>query len=160
MFRLLHFSVLGVAFCFVWFIFCVLHQFKMPLVHIVLAFTFQATSRNMWRVSTFMPTLSSKLVRLLCLCTCVPFLCYTLVLCPLFLKVGFRLSLISFWGYLRFVSCAFDCFIGTFEPFKTRLGRLFPYPLIELLEIRWMSQHGSFSSYCHVGVYITLEKVI
>lgn len=127
---LLHFNVLGVAFYFVWFIFCVLHQFEIPLVHIALAFTLQATFRSMSTVIIFMPTLSPKLARLLCLCTCVHFLCYILVLCPLLLKVGFVLNFISFWGSLRFISRAFDCFIGTFQPFKIRSGRLFAYPLI------------------------------
>jgi hypothetical protein len=40
---------------------------------------------------------------------------------------------------LKFVSHAFVCFIGSFESFKTRLGKLFVYPLIELFEIQWMS---------------------
>jgi nucleoside recognition membrane protein YjiH len=35
------FCVLGVAICFVWLIFCVLHRFEMPFVHIALAVTFQ-----------------------------------------------------------------------------------------------------------------------
>lgn len=132
----------------------------MPLVHIVLAFTIQKAFQGMSRVITFMPTLSPKLTRLLCLCTCVPFLCYTLVLCPLFLKVGFELNLTSFWGYLRFISRAFDCFIKTLQPFKTRSGRFFIYPLIKLLKIWWMNQHGSFSSCCQASVYIIFEEVI
>jgi hypothetical protein len=51
----------------------------------------------------------------------------------LFLKVGFEFNLTPFWGCLSLVSCAFVCFIGSFEPFKTRLGRLFVYPLTKLL---------------------------
>jgi len=111
-------------------------------------------------VIIFMPTSSPRLTRFFCFYKCVFFLCYTLVLSPLLHKVGFRFNLTSFWGYLRFVSCDFDCFIGTLKPFKTRSNKLFIYPLIELLKIQWTSHHGSFSSCCHASVYIILEEVV
>jgi hypothetical protein len=53
---------------------------------------------------------------------------------PLFFGVGFRPDLVLFWGCLSFISCALICFIGSLEPSKTRLGKLFAYPLTELLE--------------------------
>jgi hypothetical protein len=37
---------------------------------------------------------------------------------------------------------------------------LFAYPLTKLLEILWMNQHGSFSSYCHVGFCVIFKEVI
>jgi hypothetical protein len=76
---------------------------------------------------------------------------------PFAFWVRFGLSLISFWGCLKFVSCAFICFIRSLEPFKTKLGRFFAYPLTKLLEIQWTNQHGSFSSCC---VYIILKEII
>jgi hypothetical protein len=75
-----------------------------------------------------------KLTNLFYLCKCLPFLCFSLVLFFLLFGVGFRLSLAPFWGYLNLGLCALVYFIGTFEPSKTRLGRLFTYPLIELFE--------------------------
>ncbi len=85
-------------------------------------------------------------------CKCPLLWCYTLVLYPLFLGVGFGPSLASFWGCLRPVSCALVCFRGSLKPSIMKLGKIFTNPLIKLLEIRWISQHGSFSSYCLVGV--------
>ncbi len=58
------------------------------------------------------------------------------------------------------ILCAFVCFIRSFEPSRTRLNKLFAYPLIKLLEIQWISQHGSFSSYCLVGVCAILKEVV
>jgi hypothetical protein len=86
-------------------------------------------------MSILMPTSSPRLIRLLCLCRCHLLLCYTLVLFPLFFGVDFKLSLISFWGCLKLILCAFDCFIGTFEPSMTRLDMLFTYLLTKLFEI-------------------------
>jgi hypothetical protein len=36
---------------------------------------------------------------------------------------------------LSFISRALVCFIGSFEPSRTRLSMFFTYPFIELLEI-------------------------
>jgi hypothetical protein len=77
----------------------------------------------------------SRLTKLFCLCKCPLLLCYTLVLSSLLLGVGFGLNLTSFWGCLTPISCVFICFIGSLEPSRMRLGKLFAYPLIELLEI-------------------------
>ncbi len=115
--------------------FCILHRFKMSLVHIALAFTFQVASQSMSKVLTHIPTSSPKLASLFCFCRRPPLLCYTLVLSLLFLGVGFNLNLISFWGCLKLILCALVCFIGPFEPFKMRLENLFVYPLTKSLEI-------------------------
>jgi hypothetical protein len=101
-----------------------------------------------------------RLAMLLCLCRCLPFLCYTLVISPLFLGVSFGLSLVSLWGCLKIVLCAFVCFIGSLEPFKTNSSRFLTYLLTKLFEIRCMNQHGSFFSCCHVSVCIVFEEVI
>jgi hypothetical protein len=79
----------------------------------------------------------------------------------IFLVVEGKLSWAT-WrhGCLRFISCAFVYFLGSLKPFKTRSSKLFTYPLTELLEIQWMNKHGSFSSYCFVGVCAILEEVI
>lgn len=106
-------GVLGVALCLVWLPLCVFHWFEMSRVPIALAFTLQAASWDMSIVLTFMLALSPRLTKLLCIC--LLFLCYTLILSPLLLAVSFRLILASFWGYLKFVSRAFNCFIGSFE---------------------------------------------
>jgi hypothetical protein len=39
-------------------------------------------------------------------------------------------------------------------------SKLSIYLLIRLFEIQWMSQHGSFSSYYHIGVCIIFEEVV
>ncbi len=52
------------------------------------------------------------------------------------------------------------CVIGSFKPSKTKSNKLFVYPLTKLLKIQWMNQHSSFSSCCHVGVYIIIEEVV
>ncbi len=109
---------------------------------------------------TFMPASSPKLAMLFCFCRCLLLFCYTLVLSPLFLGVGFGLSLASFWGYFTLASCAFVCLKGSLEPSRTKSCKIFNYPLIELLKIQWMSKHGSFSSCCLVGVCVILEKVV
>ncbi len=108
----------------------------------------------------FISTSPPKLIKLLCLCRCLSFLCYTLVLSLLLLEVGFKPSLTSIWGCLKFILCALICFIGSFEPFKMKSNRLFTYLLIELLEIQRMNQYGSFSSCCHVSVCVIFEEVI
>jgi hypothetical protein len=103
---------------------------------------------------------SPKLVNLFCIFRCFPLLCYTLVLSLLLLGVGFKLSLISFWGCLRLILHASVCFMGSIKPFRMWLGKLFAYPFVELFKIWWTSQRGSFSSYYHVGVCAILEEVI
>jgi len=125
----LHLRVLGVAF-FVWLPLCVLYQFKMPFILIVLAFTFQGALRAMLKVFTLMLTLSPRLTRLLCFCRCLPLLWYTLVLSLLFLEVDFGLSLTSFWVCLKFILHAFICFIRSFEPFRMKSRRFFAYFLL------------------------------
>ncbi len=80
-----------------------------------------------------------KLVRLFLYLQVLILLVLHLGSIPLVFWVGFKFNLVSFWGCLKFVSHAFVCFIGSFESFKTRLGKLFVYPLIELFEIQWMS---------------------
>jgi hypothetical protein len=146
--------------CFVWLLFCVFHRFKMPLVFITPAFIIQVTFRGMLRMFTFMPTSSPRLPKLPYLCKCLLFMCYTLVLSLLLLRVGFRFNLISFWGCLRLVSHAFVCFIRFLELFKMRSNELFVYALFKLLEIQWTNQHGSFSSCCHISVCVIFEEVI
>ncbi len=160
MLGLLHLSVLGTTLCLVWLPLCVLRWSKMPLVYIALAFTVEAAFQSMSRVLTLMPTSSLKFARLLCFCKCFSLMCYTLVLSSLLFEVGFEFNLVSFWGCLKFISHAFDCFIQPFEPSRMRLGKFFAYLLTELLEIQWMNQHGSLSSYHHIGVYVILEEVI
>ncbi len=75
-----------------------------------------------------------RLVKLFFLCKRPPFLCFFLVLFFLLFGVGFKFSLTPFWGYLSFVSYAFVCFIGSLKPFRTRLDKLFIYPLTKLSE--------------------------
>ncbi len=131
----------------VWLLLCVFRQFKMPLARIALAFTHlhiliiinDTTFQGMSRVFTLMPNSSPKLAGLLCFCMCILFMCYTLVLSPLFFGVGFRLNLASFWGCLMLILRAFVCFIGSLEPSKTRSNKFFAYPLIKLFEIQWTS---------------------
>jgi hypothetical protein len=132
----------------------------MSLVLIVLTFLFQAAFWGMSRMLTLMLASYPKLVRLFCLCKCLPFLCYTLVLSPLFLGVSFRLNLTSLWGCLKIVLCALICFIGSFKPFRMNSSMFFIYPLTKLFEIRWTNQHGSFFSCCHIGVCVILEEVV
>ncbi len=145
---------------FEWFLLCVLRQFMIPLVFIVLAFTLQAVSRGMSRVFTLLLASFPRLIMFFYLCKCPPLLCFSLVLFLLFLGVGFGISLASFWGYLSFVSHAFICFIKSLEPFRMRLGRLFAYLWTELFKTRGTNYHGYFSSYCHIGVYAIINTVI
>jgi hypothetical protein len=95
------------------------------LVHIALAFTFQVASQGMSRVLTIMAALSPRLAKLLCLCICLLFLCYTIVLSLLLFGVSFKFNLASFWGCLKLISCALVCFIRSLEPSRMRLNRLF-----------------------------------
>lgn len=138
LFGLLSPSVLGVTF-FVWLVLCILCWFKMPFVFIALAFTFHATFQSMSRMLILMLASYPRLAKLFCLYRCPPLLCYTLVLSFLLLGVGFGFSLASFWGCLRLISCALVCFIGSFEPSRMKLGRLFACPLTELLKIQLTS---------------------
>ncbi len=153
------FQCFGCNLFFIWPPLCVLCEFEIPFVHIVMAFTFQATFRGMSRVPTLMLASSPKLAKLLCFCRCFPFLCYPLVLSPLLLKVGFGFNLTSFQGCLRFVLCAFDYSTRFFEPSKMGSSRICIYPLIELLKIQWTNQHNSFSSCCHVGVRLYSKRL-
>jgi len=113
----------------------------------------------MSRVFTLMQASLPMLARLFYLCKCLPHLCYTLVLSLLLFGVGFRLNLTSFWGCLRLVSHALICFIRFFKPFRMMSNMVFIYPFTKLLKIQSMSQHGSFSSYCHIGVCVILKEV-
>ncbi len=109
------------------------------LVLIVMAFPFYVTSWSMLRVLIFLLASFPRLVRLFYLCSCLPFVCFSLVLFLLLIKVGFGFSLAPIWGHLNFDLRALICFIGTFKPSRMRLGRLFAYPLTELLKTQWMS---------------------
>jgi hypothetical protein len=52
----------------------------------------------MSRVFTFLLALFSKLTRLFYFCKGLPFLCFSLVLFLVLLGLGFRFSLVPFWG--------------------------------------------------------------
>jgi hypothetical protein len=78
----------------------------------------------------------------------------------LLLGVGFELNIVSFWGCLKFILHALMCVIVSFKPSRTKSGKLFAYPSIELLKIRWTNQHSSFFSCCHIGVYTIIEEVV
>ncbi len=132
----------------------------MSHVLIVIAFSLHAAFRGMSRMFTLMLTSYPRLTKLFCLCKCPPFLCYTLVLSPLFFRVSFELSLASLWGCLRIIFRGLVCFIGSLEPFKTSSNRFFAYPSTKLFKIKWTNQHGSFFSCCHIGVYAILEEVV
>jgi hypothetical protein len=84
-------------------------------------------------------TLFPKLARLFSFCKCPPFLCFYLILFLLFIGVGFGFNLAPFWGCLNIVSCALVHSTRFFKSFKTRLGKLFVYPLIKLLKTQWMN---------------------
>jgi len=101
-----------------------------------------------------------RLIRLFFLFMRPPLLCLSLVLFLLFLKVGFKFNLVLFWGYLNIVSHAFICFIRTLEPSRTRLNKLFFYPLIDFFKTQQTNLHGSFSSCCFIGVCVILKKVV
>lgn len=101
-----------------------------------------------------------RLPKLLYICKCLPLMCYTLVLSLLLIGVGFGFNLTSFWGCLKLVSHAFICFIRTLEPSRTRLNKLFFYPLIDFFKTQQTNLHGSFSSCCFIGVCVILKKVV
>jgi hypothetical protein len=65
--------------------------------------------------------------------------------------------LASSWVCLKFISCAFNCFIKSLKPSRMRLGRFLAYPLSELFKIWWANQRGSFFSCYHIGVCAILE---
>jgi hypothetical protein len=88
----------------------------------------------MLRVFTLLLALFPRLARLFYLCRCPLFLCFSLVVFLWLLRVGFEFNLMPFWGYLSLVSHAFVCFIGSFEPSRTKLGRFFVYPMTKLLK--------------------------
>jgi len=100
-----------------------------------------------------------SLVKLFFLCRCPSPLCFSLVLFLLFLGVGFKLSLIPFWGYLSLILHVIICFIGMLESSKMRLSRLFTYPLTKFFETQQMNSHGFFSSYYPIGVCVILKEV-
>jgi hypothetical protein len=126
----------------------------------IIAFSLHAAFRSMSRMFTLTLTSYPRLTKLFCLCKCLPFLCYTLVLSPLFLGVSFKLSLVSLWGCLRIIFRGLVCFIGSLEPFKMNSSRFFAYPLTKLFKIKWTNQHGSFFSCCHIGACAILEEVV
>jgi hypothetical protein len=109
---------------------------------------------------TLLLTLFPRLVRLFYLYRCPPFQCFSLVLFLLFIGVGFKFILIPFWGCLSLVLHAHICFIGSFEPSKTRLGKLFAYLLTKLFKTLQMNYHGFFSSCCPIGVCAIFKEVI
>ncbi len=109
---------------------------------------------------TLLLTLFPRLVRLFYLYRCPPFQCSSLVLFLLFIGVGFKFILIPFWGCLSLVSHAHICFIGSFEPFKTRSDNLFAYLLTELFKTLQMNYRGFFSSCCPIGVCVIFEEII
>jgi hypothetical protein len=78
---------------------------------------------------TFSIVSFSKLVKLFYFCKYFFVLCFILLL-----GVSFKFKLVPFWGCLSFVLHAFVCFIGSFKLFRTKLSRLFVYPLIKLLD--------------------------
>jgi hypothetical protein len=143
-----------------WLLLYILHWFEMPFVHIDLAFTLQVAFQGMSKVLTLMLALSPRLARLFYLHKCLPFLCYTLVLSLLLLKVSFRPNLLSFWGCLRLILHALNCFIRSLEPSRMRSGKVCTYPSIEIFKIQWTNQHGSFSSCCDVGVCTIFKEVV
>ncbi len=121
---------------------------------------FLSGSQSMSRMLSLMLASSPKLTKMFCLCMCSPLMCSTLVLSPLLLGVGFELNIVSFWGCLKFILHALMCVIVSFKPSRTKSGKLFAYPSIELLKIRWTNQHSSFFSCCHIGVYTIIEEVV
>jgi hypothetical protein len=123
----------------------------MPIVPIALVFTFQATSPYMSRVFTLMLALFPKLAKLLCLCRCLPFLCYTVVLSRLFFGVSFELNQTSFWICLKLISHALNCFIGSLEPSRMKSKMFFIYPLA-----KFSRSNGRISMipYLHVATLV------
>jgi hypothetical protein len=93
----------------------------------------------MSKVLTFLPASFPMLAKLFYPYRCLLFLCFSLVLFLLFLRVKFGFSLVPFWGYLSLILCALVYFIGSFEPSKMRLGKPFAYPLTKLLKTQWMN---------------------
>lgn len=110
----------GCSFFFEWFFFCILRWLEIPLVIIVLTFTLQATFQGMSRVLTLLLALFPKLAKLFYFYKGLSLLCSSLVLFLQLIGIGFGLSLAPFWGCLSLVSCAFICFIGSFEPSRMR----------------------------------------
>ncbi len=133
----------------------------MLFVLIVSTFTFHVASWGMLTMLTLMLTSFSKLAMFFCFCKCPPFLWYILVLSLLSFGVGFELNLTSLiWVFWCSICVSSFYFLGSLKPFKMKSGRFFIYPSTELFKIRWMSQHGSFSSYCHIGVCAILTEVV
>ncbi len=97
----------------------------MPLVAIVLAFTFYVAFQGMLSVFTLVPTSFPRLAKLLCFCRCLILLCHTLVLSFLLLGVGFGLSLASFWGCLKLISRAHYLFHRIFRAIQDEIKQVF-----------------------------------
>jgi hypothetical protein len=127
----------------------------MLFVCTVLAFTLQGAFWGMSKVLTFMPTSFPKLAKLLCLCKCLPLLCYTLILSLLLIGVQFGLNLVSFWGCLKLVLCAFICFIKSLKPSKTRSSRFFAYPLTNAWDLMDESTRFLFLLLSHWCLHYT-----
>jgi hypothetical protein len=72
--------------------------------------------------------------RLFYLWRCPLLLYFSLVLLLLLLGIGFELGLIPFWGCLSLVLSTNVGFLQSLKPSKMKLGKLFAYPLTELLE--------------------------
>ncbi len=121
-----------VIFVVKWLPFCIPHWFEIHLVLIVLVFIVQMAFRGMSRMLTFLLALFPKLAKLFFLCKQPPLLCFSLVIFLLLIGVGFGPNLVPSWGCLNLVSCAFICFIGSFEPFRTSSSRLFVNSLTKL----------------------------
>jgi hypothetical protein len=79
-----------------------------------------------------MPASSPKLVKMLCFHKCPFFLCSTMVLSPLLLRVDFGFSSVLFWGCLRLILCVFYCFIEYLKPSRMRLNMFFCLPLDQI----------------------------
>ncbi len=114
----------------------------------------------MSRMLTFLLALFPKLAKLFFLWKQPPLLCFSLVIFLLLIGVGFGPNLVPSWGCLNLVSCAFICFIGSFEPFRTSSSRLFVNSLTKLSNTWWTSWHGTYSSCCCVSVCTIFEVVI
>jgi len=114
----------------------------------------------MSKVLTLMSASSPKLANMLCLCMCLPLLCYTLVLSPFFLGVGFGLSLTSFWGCLKLVSCALICFIGSLKPFKMKSRKAFHLPLDQIVQNLMDKSTWFIFLILQCCVYVIFEEVV
>jgi hypothetical protein len=102
----------------------------------------------MSRMVTLLLALFPRLAMLFFLCRRPPLMWFSLVLFLLLLGVGFGPNLAPSWGCLNLISHVLICFVRSFKPSRTRLGRLFAYPLIELPNTQWTNYHGTYFSCC------------